>query len=280
MTDVSVIHMQDFDGRTAVVTGAAGGIGLGLVRRFVDEGMSVVMADRDALELDAAAACLALEGAPVLPVATDVTDPGAVDRLAEAAEDRFGPVDVVCANAGVAGPWDGTAWTLPTDEWRRVFDVNVFGVVATLAAFVPRMLAAGRPGHVVVTASVASFQAGATAAPYLASKHAALSVAESLRLQLAEAAAPVGVSVLCPDRVRSRILQREMARAGVPAPDAEAAAEAAFDPADPAVLQPADAAAVVVDGIRSGRFHLFTHGDTAGRVADRYRSVIAEIVGP
>ncbi|GAA0991179.1 SDR family NAD(P)-dependent oxidoreductase [Acrocarpospora macrocephala] len=268
--------MKELDTKTALVTGAAGGIGLALAERFAAEGMSVVLADIDTAGLTTATRRLTERGAAALSVTTDVTDPASVRALAEAARERFGTVDVLCANAGVAGPWSDAEWTIPPAEWQRVFAVNVLGVVHSLAAFVPHMIASGSPGHIVVTTSLASYLTTPSAAPYFASKHAALSIVETLRLQLAARNAPIGVSVLCPDRVRTRVIERELAHQY--GPDAAASA---IDPfAGPAVLEPDQVAAIVIDGIRAERYLLLTHDSSRAQIQARLDKLNAGLNEP
>jgi NADP-dependent 3-hydroxy acid dehydrogenase YdfG len=177
---------------TAVVTGAAGGIGAALARALVARGHEVVLADVDA----AAVATLADElGGRAVP--TDVADPDAVERLAAAA----GPVELVCLNAGVLSTHPGPVWEAPAEEWDRVLGVNLGGVVNGLRAFVPRLLEDGRPAHVLVTASLAGMLTWPGGGPYAASKHAVVAVAEQAALGLSDT--PVGVTVLCPALVRT-----------------------------------------------------------------------------
>jgi NAD(P)-dependent dehydrogenase (short-subunit alcohol dehydrogenase family) len=265
--------MKDLAGKTAVVTGAAGGIGLALAHRLAGEGMSLVLADIDADDLAGAATVLAETGAAVLALPTDVTDPASVQALAAAALDRFGTVELLCANAGVAGPWSDTEWTIPPTDWQRVFAINVFGILNTLSAFLPGMLAHGQPGHIVVTTSLASFLTTPSAAPYFASKHAALSVVETLRLQLAAQQAPIGVSVLCPDRVRTRVIERELIHAYGP----QGAAAAGDVLTGPGVLEPSDVATIVLDGIRDDRYLLLTHPDSGSQIEARLAALGADL---
>lgn len=265
--------MQDLRTKTAVVTGAAGGIGLAVAARMATEGMSVVMADVDADDLHTAAKNLAQQGLSVLAIEADVADPAAMTSLADAAMETFGQVDVVCANAGVAGPWSDAEWAIPLAEWQRVFSINVFGIVNTLAAFVPRMLERGEAGHIVVTTSLASFLTTPLAAPYFASKHAALSVTETLRAQLKAAEAPISVSVLCPDRVRTRVIERELIHTH--GPSGAAAAADVF--AGSGVLEPDEVAALVLDGIRQERYLLLTHGESREHITARLRELNDEV---
>jgi NAD(P)-dependent dehydrogenase (short-subunit alcohol dehydrogenase family) len=139
--------MHDFAGRTAVVTGAGSGIGLALARAFTELGMRVVLADRDAHAVDAAAAALAAESATVRPLACDVADPRSIDALADAATDSFGNVHLLANNAGILRP--GSTYEQPLEDWDAVLGVNVLGIVHGLRSFVPRMLANGEPCHVL-----------------------------------------------------------------------------------------------------------------------------------
>jgi 1-deoxy-11beta-hydroxypentalenate dehydrogenase len=263
--------MQDLKDKVAVVTGAASGIGRALATRFVAEGTAVVMADFQPDALADAAGSLRSGGGDVEPVVADVTDQTAVDALASAAYDRFGQVDIVCANVGIMGPDLAPAWEVALEDWQKVFAVNTFGVVHTIRAFLPRILEAGRAGHVVVTSSMAGLTSSSvTTAPYLASKHATRSIAETLRRNLADRGAPVHVSVLCPGPVNTGMLAH--VRRAYPAFDtAHAAVGGEF------VLEPAEVAGMVLDAIRTERFFIFTHGDSRRRVTDWFDSILTEL---
>ena len=188
--------------RTAVVTGAASGIGRALARRCADSGMRVVLADVEAAPLSEVARELEKQGAEALAVVTDVSRAADVEALAARAEDAFGAVHLVCNNAGVfAG---GLSYEAPLSDYEWVFAVNVWGVLHGLRTFVPRLLAQGE-GHVLITASMAALTATPFAAPYVMSKHAVLALAESLHLELRARSAPVGVSVVCPEMIRTGI---------------------------------------------------------------------------
>jgi NAD(P)-dependent dehydrogenase (short-subunit alcohol dehydrogenase family) len=273
--------MDDFEGKVAVVTGAASGIGLALADRLAREGMRVVLADVEPEPLDRAAAALADEfGADaVLAVLTDVRDELAVDALAAATFERFGTAHVVCNNAGVGV--GGLAWTVPADRWRWIVDVNLLSVAHGIRAFVPRMIEQGE-GHVLNTASSAGILTGPGMSPYFATKHAVVALSESLYLDLQLTGASVGVSVLCPEFVRTRIAESERNR---PADVAEMPGQGGDD--GPGLsdllkslidggLNPADVAGMVVDGIRADRFWILTHPTTVPAARRRWDAIAAD----
>jgi NAD(P)-dependent dehydrogenase (short-subunit alcohol dehydrogenase family) len=178
--------------RAAVVTGAGSGIGRALAGRLRSRYERLVVADVDEVALRAVADELG-----ATPVVTDVSDPAAVEHLAEVA----GAPGLLCLNAGVLGQDLGAPWESSPDDWRRVLDVNVGGVVNGLRAFVPRMLAAEGAGGILVTASLAGLLTWPGGGPYGASKHAVVAVAEAAALALAET--QVHVTALCPALVRT-----------------------------------------------------------------------------
>jgi NAD(P)-dependent dehydrogenase (short-subunit alcohol dehydrogenase family) len=292
--------MDDFTGKVAVVTGAASGIGLALSRRFASEGMQVVLADVERDALDAAAETLAAQhGADsVLAVPTDVRDDRAVDALADAAFERFGAVHVLCNNAGVGV--GGLSWTIPADRWRWIVDVNLLAVAHGIRAFVPRMIEQGE-GHVVNTASAAGILTGPGMAPYYATKHGVVAMSESLFFELRFVGAGVGVSVLCPEWVRTRIAESERNRPddvsatdlmGRPlaepgGDDGGATGDGEGAAAAPALgelvqnlidggLDPAEVAGEVVDGIRTGRFWILTHPTTVEHARQRWDAIAGD----
>ena len=177
---------------TAVVTGAASGIGRALATRLAATGTRLVLADTQAAALADVAAAL---GAAAVP--TDVADHRAMQALAAAAPDA----QLVCLNAGIVGSALGAPWEVDPQEWDTVLAVNVGGVVNGLRAFVPQLLAAGQPGHMLITASLAGLATFPGGGAYGASKHAVVAIAEQAALALADT--QVGVTVLCPALVRT-----------------------------------------------------------------------------
>lgn len=196
--------MQELAGKTAVVTGAASGIGFALAERFAEEGMRIVMADIEAPTLAAASEKLAAAGATVLPVQTDVSKWQDVEALASAAFDEFGAVHVLCNNAGVGGAGGQPLWEQSIETWQWVLGVNLWGVVYGVHAFVPRMLAAGEEGHVVNTASMAGLLGGSGI--YGVSKHGVVALSESLHQQFVLANTRLRVSVVCPGFINTNII--------------------------------------------------------------------------
>jgi len=259
--------VEEFAGRVAVVTGAASGIGLALAKALGARGMRIVLADVEAAALDAAARALAAEGVDSLAVRTDVSDEREVRALAARTLERFGAVHVVCNNAGVMGG-AGLSWQTAREDWEWVLGVNLWGVIHGIRSFVPILLEQGEEGHVVNTASMAALVSLPFTAPYVVSKHAVLALSESLHLELAARGAKVGVSVLCPEAVSTRIPDSERNRpaalraadSGSPTPErrlVEAATRAALANA----TSPEAIAERVVAAIRERRFYVLSEDD-------------------
>jgi NAD(P)-dependent dehydrogenase (short-subunit alcohol dehydrogenase family) len=267
--------VEALSGRVAVVTGAASGIGRALAGRLGAEGMRVVLADVEAAALDAAAAELAadLDGGSqaVAAVVTDVSDPAAVDALAARTVERFGAVHVVCNNAGVVTL--GSMWEQPIDDWRWVLDVDLWGVINGIRTFVPILLRQGTEGHVVNTASIAGLVPSPTIAPYNVAKAGVVAASETLDIELREIGAPIGVSVLCPGVVPTRI-----AESGRNRPGGASTAAAVLDiptqhELPPTALQPDRIADLVVAAIRDDTFWIVTHEGSADLISRRCRAM-------
>lgn len=195
--------MKELRGKVAVITGGASGIGLAMARDFGREGMKLVIADIQQDALDAAVAGLAADGVEAVGVRTDVSDFASVEALAQATLEAFGKAHVVVNNAGVS--ITGPIWKMSLDDWRWVYDVNFWGVVHGIRAFVPILIEQGEEAHVINTASLASFSGTGEHAPYCSSKAAVLSISQSLYSELAAWNTKVGVSVVCPGMVATQI---------------------------------------------------------------------------
>ena len=203
--------IQDFQGKTAVVTGAASGIGLGIAQRAASEGMNVVLADLEGDALREAAKSVGQSGARTLGVVTDVSRPDALRELADRTLDEFGAVHLLFNNAGVFAA-GGPVWETPIADYQWQFAVNVMGVIHGIRPFVPILLEQGDEAHIVNTASMAGLTTCPLSSAYYVSKHAALSLSETLYLELTQRGAPIGVSVLCPELVDTRIGNAERNR--------------------------------------------------------------------
>jgi NAD(P)-dependent dehydrogenase (short-subunit alcohol dehydrogenase family) len=266
--------VQDFQGKVAVVTGAASGIGRALAERCAREGMRTVLADVEQEPLAQAAARLKAAGATVLAVRTDVSRAPEVEVLARTTLEAFGAVHLLCNNAGVAA--DAAVWETSLTEWEWVLGVNLWGVIHGVRAFVPHMLAQDTPCHVVNTASMAGLIAGPGIGAYKVAKHGVVALSETLYHDLAERGAQVGVSVLCPGIVNTRILESARNRpAEVGAPPAGPRWDA-LRQLVPAGMPPAQVADAVFAAVREGRFYVLTHPEGKEAVRARLEDVLQD----
>ncbi|MCU1452055.1 MAG: short-chain dehydrogenase/reductase [Acidimicrobiales bacterium] len=239
--------MDRLKGRIAVVTGAASGIGLAIAEAFAMERMRVVMTDLNNDAVVAAAFSLRGTGAEVEAVELDVRDSDAVDRLAQRVVDRYGALHVAVNNAGIVNR--GNSWELSLEEWHRVLDVNLWGTIHGVRAFVPRILASGAGGHVVNIASMAAVLPRPRLGPYTVAKHGVLGLSDVLRAELDATGAPVGVSVVMPGRIRS-----------------------GMNPIGS--VDPMTVATNVIDAIRTGRDYVFTDDHSADAVEHRLKAIL------
>lgn len=264
--------MRDLGGKVAVVTGAASGIGRAVAERLVVAGMRVVLADIEAGPLSTAEAELRADGHDVLAVPTDVSDGASVEALRDRALDAFGAVHLVHNNAGVGG--GGLAWTLTEADWRWVLGPNLWGVIHGVRVFVPLLVEQGE-GHLVNTASIAGLTSPPFMAPYNVSKHAVVALSETLYGDLKVAGSTVGVSVLCPGWVRTRIHESNRNRpdAGAPDPLTEAGQQL-LGQFVTSGLDPAVVADAVHDAVVQDRFYILTHPAMTSAVEARVRAIV------
>ncbi len=230
------------------MTGAASGIGLAVSEALAAEGTSVVMADVNEESVRHQASRLNAQGSVAMPMAIDVSSPDAVDDAGRAAVDQFGALHVAVNNAGVVN--GGYSWELPLQEWHRVLDINLWGVIYGIRSFVPRILASGGEGHVVNVASMASVLPVARLGPYTVAKHGVLGLSDVLRAELLGIDAPVGVSVVMPGMIRT-----------------------GMNPIG--TVQPSTVAANIVDAIRRNRDYVFTDDHHVAEVEARLTAILA-----
>jgi NAD(P)-dependent dehydrogenase (short-subunit alcohol dehydrogenase family) len=240
--------VRELRNRVAVVTGAASGIGLAIVDAFVGLGMQVAMVDVDDDRLHAEVDRLRGDDADVIAVRADVRDPESVEAAGRAVLERFGTLHVAVNNAGVVG--GGNSWEIPLDEWHRVIDVDLWGVIHGVRSFVPLILASGEEGHVVNVASMAAVLTLPRLAPYTVAKHGVLGLTDVLRAELEGLGAPVGASVVMPGMVKTAM--------------------------NPIGTVPAATVAInVLDAIRHNRAYVFTDDHSTDDVERRLRAVLA-----
>jgi NAD(P)-dependent dehydrogenase (short-subunit alcohol dehydrogenase family) len=271
-------------GKVAVVTGGASGIGRALAEAFAAAGSAVVVADLDDAEAEAVSQDIQAGGGVALAVKVDVSDAAAVDRLASTTLERFGRVDVLCNNAGVSTFNLISDQTL--DDWRWVVGVNFWGVVHGVHTFVPIMRDQGTPAHIVNTASIAGLLSGvAFIGPYCATKVAVVSISETLAQELAIDQTPIGVSVLCPSSVDTKVMESERGRP--PALGIEHRTEMAESVrlmirdgfTGPTGLSPPQVAVRVLEAVRNGKFWIITHPGESPTVEARFAGILEGFPG-
>lgn len=254
--------MREFNGKTAVVTGAASGIGFATASAFAAEGMKVVLADLEEPALEKAEKQLREAGHDVLAVRTDVSQWDDVKQLADRTIEHYGAVHIVHNNAGVV--LGGPVEELSIKDWEWVLGVDLWGVIYGVKAFVPLIKAAGE-GHIINTASSAGFYSSQTIAPYNVAKHGVVALTETLRRELDADGGAIGASVLCPGMVNTRIVESDRNR-----PETEQASHATSPQeqefrSDAAAglkkrgLDPGDVAQLVLSAVRDGNFWIVTH---------------------
>ena len=270
--------MREFTGKTAFVTGGASGIGLALGRAFAEAGMKVMLADIETDALAAAIESLRNFGPAVRGVTCDVADPVSVERAAEVSYEAFGNVHVVCNNAGVAG--GSGIDNISLESWRWVLDVNLMGVLHGITTFLPHIRAHGEGGHIVNTAAWAGMQSRLGFSPYGASKFAVVNMSEGLSMELKPLG--IGVTVLCPSFVRTRISEsgrNRPARYGptqIPDRASPAGALAARLAAlSQSGLDPSQVAARTLTAICEDELYVFTHPHVRGEVEERFAAILA-----
>jgi NAD(P)-dependent dehydrogenase (short-subunit alcohol dehydrogenase family) len=265
--------MKDFAGRTAFVTGGANGIGIGLVRALLAEGCRVAMADIRAESIDQA--LRTLNNPLCMGVQVDVSSREAMTRAADEVEAKFGPVSLLFNNAGIN--LFQTAEESSFDDWDWVMGVNLHGPINGVMTFAPRMVAAGKGGYIVNTASMAAFLAAGVPAIYNMTKFAVRGLSESLRASLAPHG--IGVSVICPGLVKSYIYASNDIRPEHLKRDAkpvDAANVKRFAEIHEFGMEPDVIAARVLEAMRENRFHIFTHPEFKDEISELFGEILQD----
>jgi NAD(P)-dependent dehydrogenase (short-subunit alcohol dehydrogenase family) len=267
--------MRDLVGKVAVVTGAASGIGRALAERCAGEGMRLVLADVEEAPLAAVAEGLRAQGCEVEDTVADVRESAALEDLADRCQARFGGAHLLCNNAGVAV--GGPLWEVAEEDWSWILDVNLVGVIHGIRAFLPRMIADGEEGHVVNTASIAGLTCPALVGPYNVTKHAVVALSESLLNDLRVSGSRIGVSVLCPGWVQTRIHESDRNRPG-PLPEIPEEIEMMRKMVGDFIaggVPPKQIADAVLDAVRENRFWIRTHPAMEPLVKERCDTMAA-----
>ena len=253
--------MKHFEGKTAVVTGAASGIGFGLAQRFAEENMQVVMADLEQTALEEAVEKLEKQQHRVVGIPADVLIQESVNELYSKSRETFGNIHVLCNNAGIAASsGNKPIWEVERTDWQWTLGVNFYGVLYGIQAFLPHMIEHGEDGHVVTTASLAGLIRGA--GPYGVSKHAVRALAETLNSDLVARGAKIRSSVLCPGFVNTNIGKSERNR-----PSNLTKLQAPSDDIENSPImallrngkEPSEIADIVIEAIRNDLFYILPH---------------------
>ena len=255
-------------GQVAAITGGAAGIGRALAEALAARGLRLALADADAAALEATGTELAARGAEVLTVPTDVADAEQMTAFRSAAEQRFGAIDFVFANAGIY-PEVKPVWAIDLSDWRRLIEINYWGVVHTIREFVPGMVARGS-GHMAVTASMSGLTVVPGTAGYVTAKHAVVALAETLRADLdLDGHRDIGVTILCPS-----IVLTQMGRRALGLFDDEGRETAGSGPDTSAAIEPEELVTAALAGIEAGDLYVMPVAGARQRIEKRIRPIL------
>ena len=275
--------MEEFAGKTAIVTGAGSGMGKAFALRWGAEGMNVVIGDIQEDALAATVAELEAAGVPALGLRTDVSKLADIEALADAAEKRFGKIHLVNNNAGVEGYLDGPIWEATAKDWDWTLSVNLMSVIYGIRTFVPRILAHGEPGHVVNTCSMTSVIAAGNM--YGICKHAILALTEVLAADLKAAGANVGATGLCPGIIATNLFHGSRNRPTTLTNEGGMSASGASlrDHMHATLskgMPPSEVADLLVTAVRENQLYLLTDHEWDTRVIARHVAILGGAVGP
>jgi NAD(P)-dependent dehydrogenase (short-subunit alcohol dehydrogenase family) len=261
--------MDDFAGKTAVITGGASGIGFATAKALAREGMNIVVADIEEAPAARAVAQLEALGAKALAVKTDVAKLADLQQLAERTWEHFGGAHLLFNNAGVA--ISGLIQDMTHQDWEWVMNVDLWGPIHGVEAFLPRMIAQGQGGHIINTASFAGLVANDGLGVYCVAKYGVVALSECLYRDVSREG--IGVSVLCPMQVHTNITRSERNRPvelGGPAVPPEE--EGDLQPVG-SVISADDVAAKVVQAVRNRDLYILTHPESRGFIQARFRRI-------
>jgi len=262
----------ELEGKVAVVTGGASGIGKGIAQALANEGAQVVIADIEEGALQATAAELGATG-----IQTDVSKAESVGALATEVVERFGTVHVLVNNAGI-GPVARIA-DLTLDDWKWIVDVNLWGVIHGIHHFLPILKGNDEGGHIVNTSSMAGLVATPNLGSYVLTKYGVLGLTETLAQELAEDGSKVGATVLCPGTIHTNIgtssRNRPVGQQGN-LKDVDISQEGSeIDMSGVRWMVPIEVGTIVVDAIKRGELYAITHPEWWGMVDDRFQGIAA-----
>jgi NAD(P)-dependent dehydrogenase (short-subunit alcohol dehydrogenase family) len=270
--------VRELVNRVAVITGGAGGIGRGMAECFAAEGMKLVLADIEGEVLANTVADLESRGAVVVGVECDVSKPESVASLAEQTLTAHGAVHVLCNNAGVVPGAMRGMWESSLTDWEWVIGINLMGVVHGIRSFIPIMLEQGGEGHIVNTASMAGLVSGLGI--YGVTKSGVISLSESLLVELQGRGAEIGVSVMCPGWVKTKLMEAERNRPEAPREDlveVTPEGEIMYKIIQSLVengLDPLDVGKQVVASIKEERFYILTHPEWNDMIRGRMENIL------
>jgi NAD(P)-dependent dehydrogenase (short-subunit alcohol dehydrogenase family) len=265
--------VESFEGRAAVITGGANGIGFATAKEFARRGARVMLGDIDQAALDDAVAALRADGVDAHGVVCDVRKLDAVSNLADEAFRVFGDVHVVFNNAGIA--YAGPIVETSHDDWRFVIDVDLWGPIHGVEAFLPHLIAQGGDSHIVFTSSFAGLIPNVGLGPYCVAKYGVVALAETLAREVRPNG--IGVSVLCPMIVETNLLANtERVRSSDYGPahsEAETVQQLASDPTDDSVLNVEDVARLTADAILANRLYVLPHRAARDSIKRRFERI-------
>jgi short-subunit dehydrogenase len=269
--------MKAFKNRTAVITGAANGIGHGIAARCVKEGMKVVLADINKEALKKTEEELKTKGAETLAVLTDVSKAENIESLAKKTLDFFGAVNLLFNNAGVSVAASTSISENTLADWKWIMGVNLWGVIHCVRIFTPIMVQQGTVGHIVNTSSIAGLMSTPGMGVYHVTKHGIMTLSETLYHELRLKKSKIGVSVLCPGHIRTQILEAERTRPiELRNPPNYKTDNRQYQKIIEEGMLPKQVADYVFNAIKENKFYIFTHPEFKKGMQIRMEDILQE----